>query len=396
MKNKLEGIFFLTLLVVLLFGCGSSNSDKGAKKEITNEIIKTFHYKIEMNIQGSKGPITLIDRINLLPIQTIYPDKVKYTIEGDLPLSKLHNSYIIHFPCIFPDPTIYPPSEVCSIYFDMDRDNKIVGDYNSLFNVKVENKFISDVQKFEEKNLPATVAFEKYKLNYVTKFDRKNYNKKDLQAYFDKGDSLFDAMKKEIILKVQYFEDSEEMAKVLSNYADKIMSWKLDSLSHLFTSRVQCSSSYKQILKIISSQMNFMKSENLVVGEKAPLFVLPDALGKFHSLSDYKGKYLIIDFWASWNTSCLKEIPFMKRIYKKYHKKGLEMLSISLDYTKDKWLETKSNMNMPYLQLYDEYGKVADDYRVRGIPFVILIDPAGLILGIEKGKRLENLLNIAL
>lgn len=86
----------------------------------------------------------------------------------------------------------------------------------------------------------------------------------------------------------------------------------------------------------------------------------------------------------------------MKRIYKKYHKKGLEMLSISLDYTKDKWLETKSNMNMPYLQLYDEYGKVADDYRVRGIPFVILIDPAGLILGIEKGKRLENLLNIAL
>jgi len=115
------------------------------------------------------------------------------------------------------------------------------------------------------------------------------------------------------------------------------------------------------------------------VGMWAPDFTLSTRDGKVVSLSDYKGKYLLIDFWASWCGPCRHMIPEVKKIYSVFHSKGLEVLNVSLDRKESAWLKALDQEQMPWKQVRDT-KKVADLYNVTGIPDMFLIDKDGKIL----------------
>ena len=130
------------------------------------------------------------------------------------------------------------------------------------------------------------------------------------------------------------------------------------------------------------------------IGATAMDFTQNDTLGKPVSLSAFRGKYVLVDFWASWCGPCRLENPNVVSAYAKYHPKGFDILSVSLDRPgdKDKWLKAINADKLAWTHVSDLQfwqNAVAVQYGVGSIPQNFLIDPQGKIIG--KGLRGEDL-----
>lgn len=128
------------------------------------------------------------------------------------------------------------------------------------------------------------------------------------------------------------------------------------------------------------------------VGASAPELTFPKPDGQPFSLSSLKGKYVIIDFWASWCKPCRAESPNMVKLYNKFHSKGLEILGVSLDENKEQWIEAIKKDNLNWNQVSDLSGwqsAAAKIYAVTSIPQTYLLDKEGKI--IAKGLRSDAL-----
>lgn len=122
-----------------------------------------------------------------------------------------------------------------------------------------------------------------------------------------------------------------------------------------------------------------------LVGKPSPTFTYENHKGGTSSLSDFKGKYVYIDVWATWCGPCLAEIPHLKKVEAAYHDKNIVFVSISIDAKKDhqKWKEMVTQKQLGGEQLFadnDWNSKFVTDYAIQGIPRFILIDPNGNVL----------------
>ncbi|RFS21094.1 DUF4369 domain-containing protein [Chitinophaga silvatica] len=128
------------------------------------------------------------------------------------------------------------------------------------------------------------------------------------------------------------------------------------------------------------------------VGQTALEFSQADATGKDISLASFRGKYVLVDFWASWCGPCRAENPNVVKAYDKFKSKGFEILGVSLDDKKEKWLAAVDADKLTWTHVSDLKGwknTVADLYGIRAIPQNVLIDPNGKI--IAKNLRGEDL-----
>lgn len=140
--------------------------------------------------------------------------------------------------------------------------------------------------------------------------------------------------------------------------------------------------------------------ENVQIGKVAPDFTLPDTEGKPVSLKDFRGKYVLLDFWASWCPPCRRENPNVVKAYNNYKDKNFTIIGISLDRDKEKWLKGIENDNLTWTHLSDlKYwdSEIPALYAVRGIPANVLLDPDGVIVaknitGEELHEKLAELI----
>ena len=130
-------------------------------------------------------------------------------------------------------------------------------------------------------------------------------------------------------------------------------------------------------------------------GNAAPDFELPTPEGETLALSDLRGHVVILDFWASWCAPCLGEMPVMKEIYAKYHDRGLEIVGISLDDKRDRWVGAIEKEGLTWRQVSSLKGRgdcpVARLYQVIGIPKLYIIDGEGKIVANDlRGEALKE------
>lgn len=168
---------------------------------------------------------------------------------------------------------------------------------------------------------------------------------------------------------------------------------KGDSLMQFLTDEVQLSKYARY------REAQIAKLRKLEPGKPVLPFYQKDKSGNRFSTATLKGKYYLIEFWASWCAPCRKENPNLKKVYAKYKPKGFEIVGVSLDTDRNKWLEAVTKDQLPWIQVSDLKGwqnAVAQMYEVMMIPSNFLIDKSGNIIGHslraeELGKKLAEI-----
>lgn len=139
----------------------------------------------------------------------------------------------------------------------------------------------------------------------------------------------------------------------------------------------------QQIVSLVSPSFNYYK---------APNFVSKNPNNKVVSLQDFRGHYVLVDFWASWCVPCREENPNVLKIYEAFHSRGFEVLGVSLDHDKDKWTNAIKQDKLPWEQVSNLKGWKDDlvkSFGINGIPDNFLVDPNGVV--VARGLRGELL-----
>lgn len=198
-----------------------------------------------------------------------------------------------------------------------------------------------------------------------------------------------------------YIDQDERIRNIVQMYSDrptvlyalKQLSWKKDY--DLMISTLDKLAKRYPGWKLVEErrneiEANIAQSKKLTVGSPIPTFSLPDPNGKMLSSDQFKGKYMILDFWASWCGPCRAEIPHLKELFAKYQKEGLQILGVSIDGKEADWRKALGEERMSWHQaLATDSRKLMNDYLFNAIPYMVLVDPKGNI--VELNLRGESL-----
>ena len=196
----------------------------------------------------------------------------------------------------------------------------------------------------------------------------------------------------------KYLPSFEQNMASLSNEILKFVDANKNSLASFYAAMSLDQMKYEKELVQYADQLKgkfkgnqavnqFVKHMELVkpvsVGHQAPDFSIPGIDGKPVKLADYKGKYVMLDFWASWCVPCRKENPNVVKLYQQYHSKGLNIVGVSLDEDKSVWQKAITDDGLSWAhgsELQNFNSPAVQRYQVQAIPSNFILDPSGKII----------------
>ncbi|WP_303181620.1 TlpA disulfide reductase family protein [uncultured Butyricimonas sp.] len=184
---------------------------------------------------------------------------------------------------------------------------------------------------------------------------------------------------KEEQLKIMAANPSVETAAYNLNFMMNEMSLEqLEQVFGLFDEKVRESELVKEVRDCIELR------QRIEPGRPAPEFTLARRDGSLLSLSDFRGKVVVLDFWASWCKPCRASFPWVREFYKEYKDKGVEIVGVSIDKNRASWEKALDEEQLPWPQVIDEWVKdtycVGGLFYVRAVPMFVIVDKEGKIV----------------
>jgi peroxiredoxin len=353
----------LIFIIFTLFSCSKTNEFDGIV-EISGEIKNSPSF--EMILYKQTGyDFSVVDTI-LLDKNDKFQYEVKLTEPGFYEL-RIADSKSIQL--------ALESSDLNITYDFVDGDLVIKGSDDAKHMVKI-NQLLDEYQK--EINLLNTAYYNAMSNNDIEEVKDIQDRAMNLEIkYAEKAKSLVKEMENSFVAL---------SAIPLINFRDNFLFWD-EIITSLYTK-------YPSMKLISNLQMEIEEMRPLSIGQVAPEISLSNPEGQMTNLSDLRGKYVLIDFWAAWCKPCREENPNVRRLYNQYQAKGFEVFGVSLDRTKDAWVKAIEEDQLPWTHVSDlKYfnSEAAALYKINAIPATYLLDPEGKIIAKDlRGMLLEK------
>lgn len=341
---------FLILMFVPFLGFSQSSS-KG--------------FEISGNVTGYPDgtSVSFLNQQTNTPEKQATIEKGKFTIKGQLP----EPSFII---LIFAD---QPPA--IPLFID---NSKIVikGDKNNLDDLSITgSKTETEYQEYSK-------AIKPYEQLFAAGAEKDSRSVAAIQKISEDFVKKYPSSYVDPIAIIRIMQTSDNVAAADNLY--KIMSQSVKETN---------------LAKYVNEQLAVAKINP--IGSEIADFAETDTAGNRVKISSFRGKYVLIDFWASWCRPCRMENPNVVAAFNRYHQKNFTVLGVSLDQAKEAWLNAIKIDGLTWTHISDLKGwnnEVAAQFKITSIPQNILIDPKGVIIaknlrGDDLNKKLEQLFN---
>lgn len=376
MKSS-AAIYYLIAFIAISFSCQ------------TKAFSQEYHIKVKLagNVNGKRVYLKNSDRAivdsTLIQGGTFqFNGKIKYPTLYTLTIMDKQQRNPNYQPVI---PVFLETSKV-TISANLDSLSNEVNFRNGQYNysrVKVEGSsahqvYVDYLNGYDPLFAVRKVAFRKY-LDYLNSGDYENASVSEGIALVKQVDEA--AKKRDDYIK-QYIKDHPGSSVSVFIASDNLNLYSVKEIDEIMASLSPA------VLKTDPGKSFLKRANNAKKSAAGAMYTnLPfnDDQGAAVQLSNYigKGKYVLLEFWASWCVPCRADIPHLKKNYSLYHPEGFEVISVSMDDNKDSWLKAVKEEQMDWLQVSDLKafkGAVSNVYNFNGVPTCILIDPEGKIV----------------
>lgn len=366
-------------------------------------------YKIEGNVAGvnsGKAVLSVTEPENMAFSDTVQITDGRFTFTGEVKDVFYSSLFIL------PDDNtpaaatgFYLENAPVTVSLDMKQVDEQYG-YRRFVNGTVKggaNNSLSDRFSAVSDSIMAQPKYEAYRQAWKSLEPLRGGDQQVFKAAYDKvkSDTEADAenMQKEskdaALKLVCTHPDVEYSANILSFFSSGMTLAGIEETFNKFTPKVRDS----YLAGRIREEITGLKA--VAPGQPAPDFTLQQQDGSAFTLSGLKGKYVLVDFWASWCGPCRASVPDLKELYGKYKGKGLEIVGVTNDSNKENWLKAIEEDKTEWIHVIDEFpvknrpARVATLYAIPYLPSYYLIGPDGVMIGrMEKPELKEKLKEI--